>query len=417
MKGSVYRKGDGWMYRFDLGPDPLTDKRRQPSRGGFATRKEADKALRAAITAADVGRHVTQSRRTVGQFLDEWCEAVAASVRPKTLAKYRLCKDAYVVPVIGTTLLQDLTPVRLNLLYGHLLKQGRVHRRGTQTAGLSRATVATVHRVLRRALADAVRWGYVARNVAEDARPPTVGRREATVWTPEQLRVFVNHIRTDRLFALYLILVTTGMRRGEVVGLRRQDVDLDTGTVIPHRPRIVVDGQAAASDPKTEAGRRPRTLDPVTLAALRTHVRRWEDERILTGHTNDLLFCWPNGTHIHPDSVTDWFQGHARTIGLPVIRLHDVRHSYATAALTSGVHPKVVSERLGHADVGFTLRTYSHVIPGMDAAAAGLVAGVILGPSEEDPRDDVHRDVHPEDGSPLHDEEDQGKSPGQQGWR
>lgn len=413
MKGSVYRKGDGWMYRFDLAPDPLTGKRRQTSRGGFATRKEAEKALRAAITAADTGRHVDRSRRTVAAFLDEWCEAVAASVRPKTLAKYRLCKDAYVIPVIGTTLLQDLTPVRLNLLYGHLLKQGRVHRRGTQTPGLSRATVATVHRVLRRALADAVRWGYLPRNVAEDARPPSVGRRPATVWTPEQLRAFVDHIRADRLFALYLILVTTGMRRGEVAGLRREDVDLDTGTVIPQRPRIVVDGQTAESDPKTEAGRRPRALDPVTLAALRAHIRRWEGERTLTGHTNDLLFCWPDGSHIHPDSVTDWFQGHARTLGLPVIRLHDVRHSYATAALKSGVHPKVVSERLGHADVGFTLRAYSHVIPGMDAAAAGLVAGVILGPTEDDREGDVHPDVHPEDASPLENEIDQGKSPGQ----
>ncbi|WP_200902537.1 Arm DNA-binding domain-containing protein, partial [Protofrankia coriariae] len=180
MKGSAYRKGDGWAYRFDLGPDPLTGKRRQASKSGFATRKEAEKALRAAIAAAEKGRHVTRSRRTVADFLNEWCDAVTASVRPKTLEKYRLCKDAYVIPVIGATLLQELTPVRLNLLYGHLLTQGRVHRRGTQSAGLSRATVATVHRVMRRALADAVRWGYVARNVAEDARPPSVGRRPPT---------------------------------------------------------------------------------------------------------------------------------------------------------------------------------------------------------------------------------------------
>ncbi|WP_163550269.1 tyrosine-type recombinase/integrase [Candidatus Frankia nodulisporulans] len=408
MKGSVYRKDGKWAYRFDLGPDPLTGRRRQPSKSGFATKKEADKALRAAIAAAESGRHVGGSRRTVAEFFDEWCKAMAASVRPKTLAKYHLCRDSYIVPVIGETALQDLTPVRLNLMYAHLLEKGRVHRRGQQGAGLSRATVATVHRVVRRALADAVRWGYVPRNVAEDARPPSVGRRAATVWTPDQLRAFLAHVKDDRLYALYLLIVTTGMRRGEAVGLRREDVDLAAGTVVPQRPRIVVDGQTAEGETKTESGRRPRALDPVTLAALRVHVERWEKERADTGHSNELLFCWPDGAYIHPDSVTDWFQQHARAAGLPVIRLHDVRHSYATAALKSGVHPKVVSERLGHTDVAFTLRTYSHVIPGMDEAAAGLVAGVILGPADDNEKPPVHETVHEEAGSPLDDEEEKG---------
>src|SRR5512143_2501194 len=187
------------------------------------------------------------------------------------------------------------------------------------------------------------------------------------------------------------------MRRGEVAGLRRQDVDLDAGTVVPARPRIVIDGQAAESETKTEAGHRPRALDPVALGALRARVAQWEQERAEFGHTTDLLFCWPDGGRIHPDSITDWFQQHARAAGLPVIRLHDVRHSYATAALRSGVHPKVVSERLGHASVAFTLRVYSHVIPGMDAQAAGLVAGVILGP----PGGPVREFVRPDGSSPL----------------
>ncbi len=246
-----------------------------------------------------------------------------------------------------------------------------------------------------------MRWGYLARNVAEDAQPPSVGRRPALVWTPEQWRTFVGHIRGDRLYALYLLAVTTGMRRGELVGLRRQDVDLTAGTVVPSVPRIVVDGKTATSDTKTETGLRPRALDPMTLKALRHHVDRWEKNRADVGHANELLFCHPDGCDIHPDSITDWFQGHARAAGLPVIRLHDVRHSYATAALKSGAHPKVVSERLGHADVAFTSRIYSHVIPGMDEAAAGLVAGVILGPQDKGQESDVHESVHEMKTSPL----------------
>ncbi len=408
MTGSVFRKDGKWAYRFDADPDPLTGKRRQPSKSGFATRTEAEKALRAAITASEKGRHVKGSRRTVGAFLDEWHAAMKAGMRPTTWAKYGNCARAYVTPVIGDTALQELTPMRLNLLYTHLLDQGRVRRRGNQSKGLSPATVATVHRMLHRALADAVKWDYIGRNVAEDAQPPRVGRRRATVWTPAQLRAFVGHVRGDQLYALYLLVVTTGMRRGEVVGLRREDVDLDAATVVPAVPRVVVDGQAAESETKTESGQRPRALDPLTLTALRDHIATWETNRESFGHTTDLLFCWPNGTHIHPDTVTDWFQAHARAAGLPVIRLHDVRHSYATAALKAGVHPKVVSERLGHADVAFTLKTYSHVIAGMDAAAAGIVADAIFGPAETPPKSPVHESVHDGGESPLIEEENEG---------
>ncbi len=404
MKGSVYRKDGKWAYRHDIAPDPLTGKRRQSGKGGFATRKEADKALRDAITASEKGRHVQASRRTVGAFLDEWHPAVKASIRPTTWAKYGHLIRTSVKPVIGDTPLQELTPVRLNLLYAHLLDAGRVRPRANQPPGLAPSTVATVHRMLRRALSDAVTWDYVPRNAAEDARPPRVGRRVPTVWTPDQLRTFMRHVKGDRLYALYLLVVTTGMRRGEVTGLRRVDVDLDAGTVVPMVPRVVVDGQAAESETKTDSGRRPRALDPMTVAALRAHIATWEANRADFGHTNELLFCWADGASIHPDSVTDWFQDHARRAGLPVIRLHDARHSYATAALKAGVHPKIVSERLGHADVAFTLKTYSHVIEGMDAAAASIVADAIFGPAETPKEGPVHESVHDAGESPLNEE-------------
>ncbi|WP_250285925.1 MULTISPECIES: tyrosine-type recombinase/integrase [unclassified Frankia] len=411
MKGSAYRKDGKWAYRHDVDPDSLTGKRRQTGRGGFATRKEAEKALRDSIAAYESGRHVKVSRRTVGAFLDEWHAAMKAGMRPTTWVKYGNLLRAYVTPIIGETALRELTPVRLNLLYAHLLDEGRVHRRAEQKPGLSPSTVATVHRMLHRALADAVRWDYVARNVAEDAQPPRVGRRRPTVWTPEQLRAFVEYIRGDRLYALYLLVVTTGMRRGEVVGLRREDIDLKAATVVPAVPRVVVDGRAVESETKTESGQRPRALDPLTLAALRAHIEIWEEERKQVGHTTDLLFCWPDGSEIHPDTVTDRFQKHARAAGLPVIRLHDVRHSYATAALKSDVHPKIVSERLGHADVAFTLKIYSHVIAGMDAAAARLVAEAIFGPAEPVLDGPVHESVHEEEESPLVEEESEGEKP------
>ncbi|KLL11467.1 MULTISPECIES: tyrosine-type recombinase/integrase [Protofrankia] len=382
MKGSVYKRPNGWEYKHDIGPDPLTGKRRTTSRGGFKTKTEATRAMRESIARFEEGRHMAPSRRTVEEFIKEWLAAVRPSVAKGTWVKYRNYLTLYVVPVIGTTTLQELTARRLDLLYGHLLDGGRLHRRGQQGSGLAPATVAVVHQTLRRALGDAVKWGYIRRNPAEDAHRPRVGRRAPTVWTSDQLRVFIDHIRDDRLYAMYLLLITTGVRRGTLAGLRRADVDLDLGTISPSTTRVVIDGQADDGEQKTLSGYRPLSLDPLTLEALRAYIATWEVDRKTFGHTNERLFCWPDGTAIHPDTITDWFQGYARTAGLPVIRLHDVRHSYASAALKAGVHPKVVSERLGHASVAFTLSFYSHVIPGMDKDAADEIASVILGTPE-----------------------------------
>ncbi|EFC80274.1 tyrosine-type recombinase/integrase [Parafrankia sp. EUN1f] len=379
MKGSVYKRTNGWEFRHDIDPDPLTGKRRTTSRGGFKTKTEASRAMRDSITQFEEGKRVAPSRRTVEEFTAEWLAAVRPAVAKGTWAKYRNYLTLYVVPVIGPTPLQDLTARRLDLLYGHLLDKGRLRQRGGQGQGLAPATVAVVHQTLSRALGDAVKWGYLRRNPAEDAHRPRVGRRAPTVWTPEQVRAFLDHIRDDRLYAMYLLLVTTGVRRGTLAGLRRADVDLELATVSPITTRVVIDGKADDGEQKTVNAYRPLSLDPLTRDALRAYVAVWEENRRTFGHTTDRLFCWPDGTAIHPDTITDWFQGHARAVGLPVIRLHDVRHSYATAALKSGVHPKVVSERLGHASVAFTLSFYSHVIPGMDKDAADQIAGVILG--------------------------------------
>jgi integrase len=201
---------------------------------------------------------------------------------------------------------------------------------------------------------------------------------ELHVWSPEQLRAFLEHIRGDPLYAAWLLLATTGMRRGEVAGLRWPDVDLHTGRISPRRPRVVVNYEVVVSEPKTSKGRRSLALDPTTVAALREHRARQLEQRLAVGprwQDSGLVFTWPDGRPIHQERFTRWFEQHAREAGLPRIRLHDVRHSYATAALAAGVPAKVVSERLGHANIAITMDTYSHVLPGLDAQVADTVAG------------------------------------------
>jgi integrase len=375
MNGSVHRRQNGeWEYRYDAGPDPLTGRRRRPGRSGFKTKREATQALRTAISAHERGRSVKSSSRTVEQFLLEWHAAVRPSLRPTTWVNYRDYLHAYVIPIIGDSRLKDLTPVRLNLLYGHLLTKGRIRGSG----GLAPKTVQNVHRMLHRALSDAVKWDVVPRNVAEDAEAPRVGRKRPSVWTPEQLGIFVRQVEDDRFYALWLLVATTGLRRGELAGLTYGDIDLLHGRVSPSTPRVVVAGHAQESETKTRAGVRSLALDPETRAALDQFIGTWREERRLLGQDTQLLFVWPDGRPLHPDTITALFHRHRKAAGLPRIRLHDVRHSYATAALKAGIPPKVISERLGHATAAFTLQTYTHVIPGMDESAAATVAALSL---------------------------------------
>jgi integrase len=379
MRGFVRKRGSTYTWYFDV-PDPVTGRRRQYSKGGFRTKKECQQALNEALSALRTGTFVEPSQRTVAKFLvEEWLPAMRPPrVRPSTWLSYQRNIGRHIVPAFGHLPLQRLTPAQLTAFYRGLLEAGQ--QRGN--SGLAPKTVRNIHGALHAALRDAVRWGYVARNVAAVADLPRSATPEMHVWSPEQLGAFLDHVRGDRLYAAWLLLATTGMRRGEVAGLRWVDVDLDAGRVSPRRPRVVVNHEVLVSEPKTAKGRRSIALDPATVAALREH-RRWQlEERLAVGpgwEDSGLVFTWPDGRPLHPERFSRWFEQHTRAAGLPKIRLHDVRHSYATAALAAGIPAKIVSERLGHANIAITMDTYSHVLPGLDEQAAGTVAQLILG--------------------------------------
>jgi len=353
VRGSVRKRGDTWTWYLWV-PDPIIGTPRQRTKGGFRTKKACQDALSDALADLRKGTFVEPSRRTVASFLtDEWLPAVAAEGRrPGTVANYRIHVTAHVLPALGGIELQQLSPAHLNGFYRALLSQGR--RDGRPMAP---KTVRNVHNLLHRALQDALRWGLVTRNAASAANPPAGKSPERAVWTPDQLRAFIAHVRQDRLYAAWMLFATTGMRRSEIAGLRVADVDLDAARVNPRLPRVLVDHVAVVSEPKTRAGRRTLALDPATVAALRDHLVLQAAERELLGASyadSGLLCTWPNGRPIHPARFSDWFQQHATAAGLPRITLHGLRHSYATAALKAGVPVKVMSERLGHATVAIT---------------------------------------------------------------
>lgn len=380
MRGFVTKKGR--RYYVVVEEKALADgKRRRRWHSGYDTKREAENALAEIVQSVNSGTYVRPTDRTVEQYLvREWLPAVKASIKPTTFASYQRNITNHVVPGIGHIRLQALTVADLNAWYGWLAESGRRSGDG----GLSGKTIRYLHTIVRKALSDALSWNFIARNVAAAARPPRVDPDSGVrrTWTSEQLRQFLTSVQDDRLDAAWTLLATTGMRRGEVLGLHWEDVDVDAGTVRIHRTLVSVEYRLTFSTPKSARSRRLLQLDAKTVAALKRHRAAQLRERLAQGtpHSgSELVFTHENGGPLHPDRLTHLFNRHVKTLGMPRIRLHDLRHTYATLALEAGLNPRVVSDRLGHSNVAFTLAVYAHVLPSMDQEAADRVAALIFG--------------------------------------
>ena len=383
MRGSVVKRGKTWSYVVDVGRD-RTGKRRQKWKGGFRTKRDAQRALSEVLGKVDDGSWFDAERKTLAEYLDEWLRLVSPRLRPTTAASYAETMHGWVVPRIGHLGLRAVSPMVLMDLYAQLTDNGRRDGRG----GLSSSSVTYCHRILKHALSDAVKWGLLQRNPADLVSPPRVVTPEMQVWTSAEVRRFLEYVADDRLYAMWLLLVMTGMRRGEVLGLRWKDVDLSAGRIAIRQTLLEVGYATHFGEPKTKRSRRSVSIDPTTVAALADHRERQLAERLPTlqeaiDPAFDLVFTQIDGRPLQPQNVSQAFGNTIRRAKLPQIRLHDLRHTSATLALGAGIHPKVVSERLGHSNITITLDTYSHVVPGLHEAAANELAAVILGHPQE----------------------------------
>jgi integrase len=382
MRGHVRKRGNTWCIIVDVGRDPETGKRRQSWRSGFRTRRDAERGLTEILGRLEGGAYVEASRGTVAEFLREWLTATEArGLRPNTLSTYRMLVDKHLIPRVGSVPLQKLSASHLNAAYADMLASGR--RNVKKTSGLSPRTVRYAHSVIRKALADAVKWNRLVRNVADAADPP---RKAATVkapmtWTASELRGFLEHVEADRLAAAWRLAASTGLRRGEILGLAWDALDLDGGRLAVRQTLTVADYEPRLSPPKTDRSRREVALDAETVTALREHRKRQLEERLAAGEVwrnhADLAFTDAIGRPLHPQGFSEAFERHVRATGLRRIPLHGLRHTHATLALRAGIHPKVVSDRLGHYSAAFTLDTYSESIPALQEEAASAVAAVV----------------------------------------
>jgi integrase len=374
---SISRHDNGrWYIQIDLPPDPATGKRRRAALGGYPTKREAKAAEAEALRRLRDQSFVEPSKLLVREYLTTWLDGMANQVRPTTLDGYRHQVRAHLLPHLGDIRLQQLTTARLNQLYAELAARG-----GRDGQPLAPKTVRLAHTVMRRALRDAMADGLVARNVAAQARPPRARPVEMHTWTAAQVGTFLASVREHRLYAAWLLLATLGLRRGELLGLCWKDVDLAAGRMAVRHTLVMVSGKPALAEPKTAKGRRSITLAPDVAEALRRHHARQAAERLSwgAGYTDSgLVVTTEDGRPMHPETFSTMFGRLAARAGLPAIRLHDLRHSTASILLARGVHPKVVSELLGHATIALTLDTYSHVIPSLHEEAAGVMAAAVL---------------------------------------
>ena len=353
-----------------------TEERRRETKGGFACRKDCQAALTRKLTTLAEHTYVLPSRLSLREFLLKvWLPAIESGVRGTTLSGYRMLVEQHLVPQLGAMQLQTLNAAQINAHYARLLSDGRIHGSG----GLSPNTVHHVHAVLHRALRDAVKWGYLQTNAAACADPPRASAQhtELAVWSEEQLHAFLDNVREQRLYPLWRFLAMTGCRRGEALGLTWRDLDIENGRAAIVRALVPIDGKLVETEPKTKRGRRLIALDAETVAVLRQQAARQLAEHQALGDDwidSGRVFTAESGAQLHPERISALFARLVRAAALPPIPLHGLRHTYASLALAKGVNAAIVSRRLGHATVAFTLDIYSHVLPQVDAEAAEFIA-------------------------------------------
>lgn len=376
-KGQPALRGVPWYYVVDI---ETGGKRKQLWEGKFPTQAAAQSALNAKLEEVRRGEYVAPTATTFGSYLAGWLNSLdAAGRRATTIDRYRGVVDAYITPALAEVELQSLTPVDLDRLYADLLANGRRHRAG----GLSKRTVRQVHSIIRKALSDAERKGLVRRNVARLATPPSASSARAPemrVWQPAELKRFLDATASNNHGPLFRLAAMTGLRRGELCGLRWEDVDLEQAELRVRQSVITVSGKRQFDLVKSARSRRTVSLDQRTIVVLRRHRQTQLEQRVAVGagYTDlGLVFAMPDGQSWSPDTISQAFDREVVRTPLPRIRFHDLRHTHATHLLAAGANIKVVSERMGHASVSFTLDTYGHVLPGQQADAAAAVARLV----------------------------------------
>lgn len=365
MQGHVRKRGKKWCFVLDIGRDPETGKRKQKWFSGFNTKKEAQQAMAEKLNDINQGTFSELSRIKYKELLKDWMDQkVKHETAITTQRNYRGALEKHVVPAVGEIPLDQLRPIHFQRLFTELIEKG-----------FSSSTVRLIDTLCRRSLDWAMQMGMVARNPVINTVIPKTERKEMKYWSSEQVAKFLKTAKDSVYYPLFYLALFTGMRLGELRGLKWSDVNWEASQISIRR-HIVRAGKVTVVIPGTKKRDTGRVIDisPNVASILKRHWAKQAEQLLaIGGNKEDWMFTTPFGKIIPDITIYKAFIRVSKQASLPRIRFHDLRHTHATLLLQQGVHPKVVSERLGHSSIAMTLDTYSHVIPSMQKEAAAAL--------------------------------------------
>lgn len=374
-EGTIYQQKDGRWAAQLIVPDSATGKSKRRSYYG-KTQKEANRKLQAAKNARDNGKILEPSKILLCDWLDRWLSDYMIHLKPTTEQSYRYLVSTHIVPSLGNVRLKDLHAADLQRFFNQKAKSGRID--GEE--GLSSRTVKYIHVVLNKALQKACDLGLINNNPCKIVQLPKLTSQEITPLNAEQTRMFLEGIKEDWLYPLFFTVLRTGMRKGEVLGLKWEDIDFDSKSINIERSLVEVNGKALLQDStKTKNSCRTIAISDELVKELRKHRATQKQNRLALGQPfskHDFVFAWDDSRFISPSYLYHHFKKLLLKNGLPAVRFHDLRHTFATLAIKEGVNPKVLSEMLGHSSVKVTLDIYFHVSLDMQGEAAEKIEQV-----------------------------------------
>ncbi|HHY47493.1 MAG TPA: site-specific integrase [Firmicutes bacterium] len=371
MRGHLEKRHESsWTIVIEAGRDPATGKRRRIVRGFKGNKRDAEKEMIRLMHELETGMYVEPSKLTVAQWFRQWFEMQKDRLSPTTRNRYRTIIELRLIPKLGQIPLEKLRAMHLQQFYADIERERFDNKEGK----LSPASVRYHHAVIHRGLAAAVKLKVLQQNVADYVEPPKILRQTVKILTNEQVTALLEDAKTTPHYAPLLLAVTTGMRRGEIYGLKWQDIDLDKGIITVSRTIVYTpqDGIIFKAT-KSRRGTRQITIPPITIEALRRHKEEQDKRKAICGDIYvdmDLVFDRGDGRPHHPDSITMWFRKFLRKHGISDVSFHKLRHTHASLLLNAGINPKVIQERLGHSSISVTMDIYGHLMPGMQEQAA-----------------------------------------------
>lgn len=380
MRGNIrQRSKNSWTITVEMPKDTITGKRKQKYYTIRGNKKEAEKFLTEKLRELDTGLLIDTQKMKFAEYLDYWIkEACENKLSITTLDGYKQNIEKHIKPYLGNIELEKIMPLHLQNFYTNRLKSGRLNGKG----GLSNKTVVTLHRIIHRALEQAVKWQLVIRNVADSVEPPKPKKYKANFLDEKQTNMLIEKSKNTDIYIPIIIAIYTGMRRGEILGLMWSNINLEKGYIIVEQALYATSNGLKISLPKTEKSVRKIAIPKTLVKELKKCKIRQLKNRLKMGELykeNNMVCCNNDGSLINPKSFSRKFHKLLVANNLPLIRFHDLRHSHASLLVKLGVQPKVISERLGHSNINITMDLYSHIYEETDKEVANMFEKLIVG--------------------------------------